>query len=197
MKKRMMAAAVLSVSWAVAGVAQERPGGSVAAEKSAQSSQPTAAAVSLRVTIVISRHQGDKRISSLPYAFGVTSGDRTNLRMGSEVPIVSRAPKGGELLPASISYRPVGTNIDCGTDRGVNGMFRMVLTIEDSSVHLDSGQKGAPVNPAMVNDYPSFRSFKLSFVTVLRDGQTVQHTSATDPVTGEVMKVDVSLNVLK
>jgi len=41
------------------------------------------------------------------------------------------------------------------------------------------------------------RSFNSSFQVLLRDGQTNQYTSATDPVTGEVTKIDVTLNVLK
>ena len=32
---------------------------------------------------------------------------------------------------------------------------------------------------------------------LLRDGQTMQYASATDSVTGEVVKIDVTLNVLK
>jgi hypothetical protein len=32
---------------------------------------------------------------------------------------------------------------------------------------------------------------------VLRDGQTAQSTSATDPISGEVLKIDVTLNVVK
>jgi hypothetical protein len=74
-------------------------------------------------------------------------------------------------------------------------VYRLQFTIEDSSVHLDPGQKSG--SPAVINDYPSFRSFRTNFSALLRDGQTTQHTSATDPVSGEVMKVDVTLNVMK
>jgi hypothetical protein len=44
---------------------------------------------------------------------------------------------------------------------------------------------------------PMFRSFNSSFQALLRDGQTTQYVSATDPVSGEVMKIDVTLNLLK
>ena len=44
---------------------------------------------------------------------------------------------------------------------------------------------------------PAFRSFKSNFTVLLRDGQTTQYTSAVDPVSGEVMKIDVTLNVIK
>ena len=44
---------------------------------------------------------------------------------------------------------------------------------------------------------PAFRSFKSNFTVVLRDAQTTQYASAVDPVSGEVMKIDITLNVIK
>ena len=46
-------------------------------------------------------------------------------------------------------------------------------------------------------DVPSFRNFNSAFTALLRDGQTMQYTSATDPVSGEVMKIDVTAAVMK
>jgi len=67
----------------------------------------------------------------------------------------------------------------------------MWLTIEDSSVYSDlpAGSKSP--------DHPSFRTFKATNSLVLRDGQTAQFTMATDKLTGEVTKVDVTLTVSK
>jgi len=44
---------------------------------------------------------------------------------------------------------------------------------------------------------PAFRSFTSSFNLLLKDGQAAQQTSATDPVSGEVLKIDVTVTVLK
>ena len=44
---------------------------------------------------------------------------------------------------------------------------------------------------------PAFRNFTSNFNILLKDGQTAQYASATDPVSGETLKVDVTLNVLK
>jgi len=41
------------------------------------------------------------------------------------------------------------------------------------------------------------RNFNSSFTLLLRDGQTAQVSSATDPISGEVLKVVVTLNVVK
>lgn len=200
MTRKWLAAALVIAISAITGLAQEKT--SAAKQEKPTSAPEPAGAVALRVSVVISRYQGEKKIGSLPYVFGVTTNDRTNLRMGSDVPIVSRAPKTGDAPFPNVSYRSVGTNIDCiAFPPGPGGVFKLTLTIEDSSVHLDPGQKpGAPGGsfiPGMVNDFPSFRTFRTNFGALLRDGQTMQHTSATDPVSGEVMRVDVTLNVMK
>jgi hypothetical protein len=44
---------------------------------------------------------------------------------------------------------------------------------------------------------PLFRRFETAIEVILRDGQTVQTIASTDPVTGEVVKIDVTLNVVK
>ena len=44
---------------------------------------------------------------------------------------------------------------------------------------------------------PVIRSFRASNNVVLRDGQTRQFTAAADRITGEVVKVDVTLRVAK
>jgi|SRR5688500_17190501 len=188
MRSRFLAAVMLIASATVVA-AQEKP--APPASAAAQSSAP----VQAKITVVITRQAGDRKVTSLPYVFGVSVSERTNLRMGSEVPIAAKAPEGGSGIPQGVTYRPVGTNIECALSLAAGGVFRLRLVIEDSSVHLDREQKSG--NPAYTNEFPSFRSFKTTFVALLRDGQTMQHTSATDPVSGELMKVDVTLNVVK
>jgi hypothetical protein len=148
----------------------------------------------LKMTVIISRYVADKKVSSLPYVFGVTNnGKATSVRMGSDVPLISRSPK-GDAAP-TFNYRSVGTNIDCASRTEQAGNFHLTFTIEDTSIHLDPNQK--PGMAAIAGEIPSFRSFQTSFVVLMRDGQTVQHTSAADPVTGEVVRIDLTLNVVK
>lgn len=151
--------------------------------------------VPLKVSVVISRYRGDKRITSLPYMLGVVAnGPTTTLRMGSDVPIVQNVI-GGAPGQQSFTYRSVGTNIDCRAFTAPERLYRLEVAVADSSVHLDAADKAAV--PARVADVPMFRTFNSSFSILLRDGQTTEYTSATDPVTGEVMKIDITLNVLK
>lgn len=161
----------------------------------------------LKVTVVLSRYQGEKRISSMPYVLGVMASStsygpaqKTTLRMGVEVPVAQTVFSGGEgknTPVSSYSYRSVGTNIDCGAtfdDAAAAGLFQLALTVADSSLGLDSAKR---TGDGIAPNVPSFRSFNSSFTALLRDGQTMQYTSATDPVTGEVMKIDVTAAVMK
>src|ERR671919_596045 len=97
--------------------------------------------------------------------------------------------------PTSYTYRDVGTNIDCTATTAASGLYRLELTVADTSVHVD--KIGAGPSDSFARNIPSFRSFHSSFSVVLRDGQSSEYTSATDPASGEVMKIDVTLNVMK
>jgi hypothetical protein len=199
MWNRAILAAVVVAASCAASAAQETPGAPANQPTSArtQSSNP----VGLKVQVVISRYQGEKKIGSLPYTIGVVAnGSKTSLRMGVDVPVISTvfgsASKDGTTAPipqASYNYRSVGTNIDCQADDAGGGYYKLQMTVQDSSVQLEPAERPKPVMP----NVPMFRSFNSSFQVLLRDGQTTQYTSATDPVNGEVTKIDVTLNVLK
>src|SRR5688500_13231513 len=48
----------------------------------------TAEPVSLKVSLVFARYQGDKKISSVPHVLWVTANqNRTSLRMGTQIPV--------------------------------------------------------------------------------------------------------------
>ena len=156
------------------------------------------AVVSLKVQLVIARYQGEKKISSVPYTMSVTAGDSRNeltrLRIGAQVPIPTVAtPVEGKPTPPSgaVTYRDVGTNIDCITRALGDGQFQLQITVDQSSVIMDPQPKQS------ASTAPVFRSFRLTNSAVLRDGQTTQFTTATDAVSGEVVRVDVTVNVVK
>jgi hypothetical protein len=157
----------------------------------------TSPTVSLKVQVVISRYEGEKKISSMPYTLSVNAGRTANLRMGTRVPVISTsytpiAAGGAGVNPlTSYQYTDVGTNIDCATSPLDDGRFRMELSVDDSSVYPEDQGR------AVGAERPSFRSFRASNSLVLRDGQTTQFTTAIDKVTGIVTKIDVTLTVVK
>lgn len=154
----------------------------------------------LRVQLVVARFQGERKTGSAPYTFLVLAGEsRARVRMGVETPISLQTSQSESKVPmASYQYKSVGTNIDCSAeDRGA-GLYQLNLSVENSSVHTTEGHSpGGPPESTMAGDRPLFRSFNAALYLVLRDGQTLQTVASTDPVTGEVVRIDVSLNVVK
>jgi hypothetical protein len=156
----------------------------------------------LKVQIAITRWQGDKKVSSTPYTLSMNvpltqSGPPSrpaNLRMGTKVPIVMMSappvpgPEGKEVHAGPIQYQDIGTNIDCFARVIDGGRYVIDVSIEETSL-LDA--------PGKANEHPSIRSFRASDSVVLKDGQSGQFTAATDKLTGEVTKVDVTLTVVK
>ena len=169
----------------------------------AQDNQPAAAPqpaartqglVPLKVTLVFARYQGEKKLSSVPYTLFVTANlnERTSLRMGNQVPVTTTVFSGGAGIPqSSYNYREVGTNIDCAAQTSADGFYRVTLTVADSSVAYAEGDAAAKTAP------PTFRSFNSTFNILVRDGQSVQYTSAADPISGQVVKLDATVNVQK
>lgn len=197
MRKELVLALSLVASALMPVVAQDKP------PAPAASTPPVAASagrqVPLKVQLTLSRFMGEKKVSSTQYMLGVlTNAQKTNLRMGVQVPVMQTVFGGNaaSIPQSSYSYKDVGTNIDCqGQDVG-NGLFNLVITVEDSTIHLDRSPDSAD-EKKMLRDIPSFRSFRASFAMVLRDGQTMQYASATDPISGEVMRIDVTLTLAK
>jgi hypothetical protein len=160
-----------------------------------------APAIPLEVQIVLSRYQGEKRVSSMPYVMAVNAnGERGSLNMGAEVAIPnstfapSDASKPQPIV--SFNYRPIGTAIICGAiTTAEEGRFELNISVDDSSVYLKEDSVAA--SPAAVSNMPAFRSFKSRNTLLLRDGQTRQYTAATDRVSGETIRIDVTLKVVK
>ncbi len=155
--------------------------------------------VSLKVSLVFSRYQGDKKISSIPHTLWATSDNSlTRLRLGTQIPVPSAVVgKDGDKPQLSYSYRDVGTNIDCNAIGAADGAYRLTITITDSSVYYPDQSDAAVRTTTAATGAPAFRNFNSTFTLLLRDGQTAQSTSVTDPVSGQVIKLDATLNVQK
>jgi type II secretory pathway component GspD/PulD (secretin) len=194
---RLMTVAVL-LAFATTGVhAQEGVGGGQPgppAQPVPPPQGPSRSLVPLKVTLVFARYQGEKKISSVPYTLFLTANlnERTSLRMGNQVPVTTTVfGQGGGIPQSSYNYKDVGTNIDCVAQTAPDGYYRVTLTVQDSSVAYAEGDAAARNAP------PTFRSFSSTFNILVRDGQTVQYTSAADPISGQVVKLDATVNVQK
>lgn len=165
--------------------------------QAAAQSESAVVSRTVKLQIVLTRFQGEKKISSLPYTLTVNMDDRTrnvgrsSLRLGTQVPITTMSRASGDAnapLVPTVQYRDVGTSIDCTVTALDDTRYKVDVTVEDSSVEA----AGAPNS-----SHPAFKSFRTSDSLLLRDGQTSQYSSATDRVNGDVWRVDVTLTVVK
>lgn len=182
-------------------------GVAVAAGPQAQPAPP-AKQIPVKVDVVMSRTQGEKKVSSMPYTLWVTAGgvhqgvlpmgNYVNLRMGVEVPtgtVTATKPNtsGGTTTTTTTEphYKYVGTSIDCRAGVLDDGRFLIELSVQDSSIFTDDGRGGMKFDPA------AFRTFSMRNTLSMRDGQTLQFATATDRITGEVMRLDVTIATAK
>ena len=208
MKKTLVMALIVIVCVSSIGVLVAQEPAAQAPRQTLPTSPKQNQNIPLELQVVIARYQGDKRISSLPYVLSMKSsivsrdfrpGTAASLRLGSRVPIRTQVlTPAAEGKPASttnsVSYENVGTNIDAGASALEDGRFEVTITINESSVVTDPQDlKATPGS----DSYPVFRSYQSTNTFFVKEGQTTQFTAASDRVSGEVVRVEVKLTVVK
>lgn len=152
----------------------------------------------LKATIVFTEYEGEKKIKSLPYTLYINAldaselrGPMTKLRVGSKVPVY--------IGKDQIQYYDVGTNIDARAAHTPEGHFLLGLGLERSWVEGNVAVPTAKTDSGQMNDFsnPVIRQFRSDLDMKLREGQVMESTMATDPLSGKVLKVEVSLSIVK
>ena len=145
----------------------------------------------LRVDIVLTEFNGDKKVSSLPYTIYTRVGEvpPSNIRMGVRVPIASGNSN-------SFNYMNVGTDIDCRAQRLDSGSYDLNIGVNRSSIYTAPKGDSEDQDIRALPDAPVVRNFDSRFDVSLREGETKEGTSAADPLNGHVLKISVTLHVL-
>jgi len=147
--------------------------------------------VALRIQLVLSRLQGDRKLASRPYSFASSTNKQFTLRQGTEVPIpVTQYEKDGKDV-TSFQYKNVGANMEFTAEPTDDGRFLLFYAFEDSTLWDEkSGSKPG------ISIAPAFDIVTMRGQLLLRDGETASSTT-THPMTGEVTKLEITLNVVK
>jgi hypothetical protein len=156
----------------------------------------------LQVTIIFNEYDGTKRVSTLPYQMACNANphqDTSSLRLGLRVPIAAGS-FGKDQTNVQYTYQDVGTDIDCHATAAPQGGFLVGLGLKRNVVYPPNESpkptEWTPGSP--LTDRPIFGGFEANVKNLLlRDGESVQAATATDPVSGHVWKVDVSLKAGK
>ena len=196
LKHLMVAAAIVLLAMqANAQDAKSAEPSRAARSADAKSSDTPKNIVPLKVTVVFTEYDGEKKLSSLPYALFLKADENSRfvgrVRMGVRVPIWT----GGK--ESAIQYQDVGSNLDCFAQAAEDGKYMLDLSLERSSIYPNSSEYPAASKPDEQPHQPLVRQFRANLALMLRDGQTTQNTIATDPLNGHIVKVEVTLNVVK
>jgi hypothetical protein len=194
-KKCVVALAILAAVGVVVPLrAQDKPAAAVEMKKTQ---------VSLKVGVVVTEMDGAKKISSLPYTFYVNTddsgrGSTSSVRVGLRVPVATGGAASG--VNAQFQYMDIGTNLDCGASSTADGRFKLYLSVDRSYLTASDDKK----TPGLAGDGVSISSgnpivqhFSSTYNLIIRDGQTIEATSTTDPITGRVLQISVTTNVVK
>jgi hypothetical protein len=169
-----------------------------AQEKSTTDTRPPG--TTLRVQVTIAETEGERKVVSLPYTYFLRAGDGgpgspwTKLRTGSRIPVYSGKDSG-------MQYLDVGTNIDSRAFSSDNGRFDVTLNLERSWVEgvVPMERPTAQTADAHTGTFrePVIRQFKTELTLPMRDGQSTQSTVATDPLSGKILSLTITINVVK
>lgn len=159
----------------------------------------------LKVVVVVTELDGAKKLSSLPYTFYVNSDDAgrfatSQIRVGLRVPVATGTfgAKENAQLNTQFQYMDIGTNIDCSALSANDGRFKLSLSVERSYLTSAEGNKGLSGDGVLIGGgSPITQRFTSSYDLLVRDGQTVEATSTTDPITGRVLQISVTANAVK
>jgi hypothetical protein len=156
----------------------------------------------IKVQIVFTEFEGDKKIKSLPYVMYMNAPDSSELRAGwVRFRIGSRLPV--YVGKNEMQYMDVGTNVDARSAYTGDGHVLLQMTLERSWVEGEvsvpiTKSDSSPSDPAGGRfQEPIVRGFKSELDLKLREGQPVESNMATDPISGRVLKVEISFAVVK
>ena len=152
--------------------------------------------IPIKVQVVFTEFDGDKKISSMPYAFTVPASDKSGVNYGASIRTGVRIPVEIDGKDQKTTYVDVGSNIDCRIQRAEDGRFLVSLIFDRSALYPNKSSEGE----RLVNEHngqPLIRQFRTNESLLLRDGQTSENTLSTDPLSGHTMRVSVTINAQK
>ncbi len=135
-----------------------------------------------RLTYAITETDGGKRVGTQHIAMIVTGGQRTVMKQGSKVPIVTGSTAEGNSTQSTVTYLDVGLNFTATLDESVNGV-RLQTKVEQTSVAEDRSGVG-------MQD-PVIRQTSVEGTSILTEGKPMILGSIDVPGSTRHLDIDV------
>jgi hypothetical protein len=173
-------------------LAQDKP------QEKAKSEERAKPSVPIKVQVVFSEFDGEKKVSSMPYSFIVIGDDHfsnnynnASLRTGVRVPVDT----GG--ADQKTSYMDIGSNIDCSIKSTDDNRYHLFLVFERSALYPNAAAQDEKMQAPRPGAPPLVRQFRASVNTILKDGQTSETVLSTDPLNGHSLRISATINIVK
>lgn len=153
--------------------------------------------IPIKVQIVFTEYDGEKKISSMPYSFMVITDEKmggnypTSLRTGVRIPVEVDGKD------QKTTYIDVGSSIDCGIRTEDDGRYHIFLSFDRSALYPSNSTGDNKLEVSRPNGQPLIRQFRAVENLILKDGQTSENIMSTDPLNGHTLRVSVTINVQK
>jgi type II secretory pathway component GspD/PulD (secretin) len=142
-----------------------------------------------RLTYTITEIDGGKRVGTQHYAMVVVSGQRTTLKQGSKVPVITGTTSAaGSGMESHFTYLDVGISLDASLEESATGV-KLSTKAEQSSV--------SEVRPVAQVQDPVVRQTVLMGVAILTPGKPVVLGSLDIPDSTRRMDLEVVMEVVK
>ncbi|HEV2616577.1 MAG TPA: hypothetical protein VGU63_08230 [Candidatus Acidoferrales bacterium] len=149
----------------------------------------------LRLDFLLTEYNGQQKVSSMPYTMYVEAsshgGRPGRLRMGLKAPVSEANGVPNTVITPQFAYMDLGTNIDCQAWVQEDHAYDLQLSVNRSSAY--SAGETLP----SAGGRPVTRNFITDFNLKMHDGETAEGPSAADPFNGHVLKISVTLHVIK
>jgi hypothetical protein len=140
-----------------------------------------------RLTYTINEMDGGKRIGTQHFAMVLTAGQRTQMKQGSKVPVVTGSNQGSTLQNA-VSYLDIGMNFDATLEESANG-----VTLRSKVEQLSLAEEKSGVG---VQD-PVIRQTALEGTSFLAPGKPLVLGSVDIPGSTRHLDVEVVMEQVK
>lgn len=151
--------------------------------------------IPVKIQLTFTEMEGDKKVSSMPYSFIAVATDVNGRYEGTSIRNGVRIPVEIDSKDAKVTYLDVGSNVDCRTVVDDEGRFHLSVVFERSALYSGGGEEKKDISHP--EGAPVIRSFRANENFILREGQTSESVLSTDPFTGHVLRVSVTINVIK
>ncbi len=152
--------------------------------------------IPIKVQVVFTEFDGDKKISTMSYAFMLLPDEKTGAGHGASLRTGVRIPIETDGKDQKTTYMDIGSNIDCRVQTEEDGHFLVSLIFDRSALYPNKSPEGERL-VAEPNGLPLVRQFRTNESLLLKDGQTSEIVLSTDPLNGHTMRVSVTISVQK